>query len=213
MVNYYPAMLNLSGKKAVVIGGGAVAARKILTLLEANAEVTVISPNLHESIMEVFIAKKIIWKQKRFEPEDLHDFFLIIAATNQAVINRQVYESVNNQQLINLVDRPDLSNFIVPASFRRGALTISVSTSGASPGLARKIKQDLAKEYDEVYEEYLLFLEQSRKRVMEEVADSTIRRHILQGLLEPQFLELTRQANYQEREARLLQLLTGGIAP
>ncbi|RID87434.1 siroheme synthase [Peribacillus asahii] len=213
MVNYYSAMLNLSGKKAVVIGGGAVAARKILTLLEADAEVTVISPELHESIREVFLAKKIIWKQKRFEPDDLQDFFLIIAATNQSAINVQVYESANSQQLINLVDRPDLSNFIVPASLRRGALTISVSTSGASPGLARKIKQDLAKEYDEVYEEYLLFLEQSRKRVIEEVADSTIRRQMLQGLLEPQFLELTRQANYKEREARLLQLLTGGIAP
>lgn len=213
MVNYYPAMLNLSGKKAVVIGGGAVAARKILTLLEVDAKVTVISPELHESIMELVLEKKITWKQKRFEPNDLQDFFLIIAATNHSAVNVQVYESANDQQLINLVDRPDLSNFIVPASLRRGALTISVSTSGANPGLARKIKQDLAKEYDEVYEEYLSFLEQSRKRVIAEVADSKIRRHILQGLLEPQFLELTRQANYKEREACLLQLLTGGIAP
>lgn len=213
MVNYYPAMLNLSGKRAVVIGGGAVAARKILTLLEANAEVTVISPNLHESIMEVFAEKRIIWRQKRFEPNDLQDFFLIIAATDQAMVNVQVYESANHHQLINLVDRPDLSNFIVPASLRRGPLTISVSTSGVSPGLARKIKQELAEEYDEVYEEYLLFLEQSRQRVLEEVGDIKQRRHILKGLLQPQFLELTRQANYIEREALLLELLTGGITP
>ncbi len=206
-------MLNLSGKRAVVIGGGAVAARKILTLLEANAEVTVISPNLHESIMEVFAEKRIIWRQKRFEPNDLQDFFLIIAATDQAMVNVQVYESANHHQLINLVDRPDLSNFIVPASLRRGPLTISVSTSGVSPGLARKIKQELAEEYDEVYEEYLLFLEQSRQRVLEEVGDIKQRRHILKGLLQPQFLELTRQANYIEREALLLELLTGGITP
>ena len=164
MTSYYPIMLNLSGKKVVIIGGGTVAARKILTLLEANAEITVISPELHEKVIPAFDDHLFIWKQKYFEPADLANAFLIIAATNQEAVNLQVYENTSNQQLINVVDRPDLSSFIVPASFRRGKLAVAVSTSGAMPGLSRKIKQELATQYDETYEDYINFLEQSRQK-------------------------------------------------
>jgi|tagenome__1003787_1003787.scaffolds.fasta_scaffold19483026_2 precorrin-2 dehydrogenase/sirohydrochlorin ferrochelatase len=75
MTNYYPIMLNLTGKKVVVIGGGTVAARKIGTLLEANAEVTVVSPRLHDNITEDFHHHLLTWKQKHFEPADLIDAF------------------------------------------------------------------------------------------------------------------------------------------
>ncbi len=210
MTSYYPIMLNLSGKKVVIIGGGTVAARKILTLLEANAEITVISPELHEKVIPAFDDHLFIWKQKCFEPADLANAFLIIAATNQEAVNLQVYENTSNQQLINVVDRPDLSSFIVPASFRRGKLAVAVSTSGAMPGLSRKIKQDLAAQYDETYEDYINFLEQSRQRVLQEIADPNKRRKILHSLLQPIFLELTQQTKYAEREATFTELLKKG---
>lgn len=210
MTNYYPIMLNLTGKRVVVIGGGAVAARKIEKLLEANAEITVVSPQLHEKIIAAFNDNLLIWKQKHFEPADLSDAFLIIAATNQAAVNLHVYESATNQQLINIVDRPELSTFIVPASIRRGKLTLAVSTSGAMPGLSRKVKQELATQYDETYEDYLNFLEQSRQRVLKEIADPNKRRIILKRLLQPEFLEWTQQARYAERDEVFLELLKKG---
>lgn len=210
MANYYPIMLNLSGKRVIVIGGGVVAARKIGTLLEAGADVTVLSPDLHEKMADMLHNKQLIWKQKYFEPADLEGAFLIIAATNDTAVNVQVYKSIHPQQLINVVDRPDLSNFIVPASFRRGQLTLAVSTSGAMPGLSRKIKQELATQYDEIYEEYLIFLEQSRQKVIQEMADIYKRRQILNSLLQPEFLELTQQALYKERELLFLELLKKG---
>ena len=122
----------------------------------------------------------------------------------------QVYENTSNQQLINVVDRPDLSSFIVPASFRRGKLAVAVSTSGAMPGLSRKIKQELAAQYDETYEDYINFLEHSRQRVLEEIADPNKRRKILHSLLQPIFLELTQQTKYAEREATFTELLKKG---
>lgn len=207
MTTYYPIMLNLTGKRVIIIGGGAVAARKAGTLLEANVEITVVSPELHEKMKEKLHHKNLIWKKKYFEPADLADAFLIIAATNQAAVNLQIYESINHHQLINMVNRPDLSNFIVPASLRRGKLTLAVSTSGAMPGLSRKIKQELEMKFDDIYEEYLNFLEQSRERVLQEIADIPKRRHILQSLLQPQFLQLTQQTAYAERETLFLELL------
>lgn len=210
MSAYYPIMLNLTGKKVVVIGGGVVAARKIGTLLEANAEITVVSPKLHEKIIPAFDDNLINWKRKFFEPADLADAFLIIAATNQAAINLQVYENTSNHQLINVVDQPDLSSFIVPASFRRDKLTVAVSTSGAMPGLSRKIKQELAVQYNETYEEYLHFLEQARQRVLQEIVDPNKKRKLLHSLLQPIFLELTQQAQYVEREAAFNELLNKG---
>lgn len=203
-------MLNLTGKRAVVIGGGVVAARKIETLLEANAEITVISPELHEKIIPAFNDKLLTWKKKQFEPADLTDAFLIIAATNQAAVNLQVYKNTSDQQLINIVDRPDLSNFIVPASFRRGKLTVAVSTSGAMPGLSRKIKQELDSQYDETYAEYLNFLEQSRQRVLQEIEDPSKRRKILKSLLRSEFLELTQKAQYAVRDKVFLELFKKG---
>ena len=93
------------------------------------------------------------------------------------------------------MDRPDLSNFIVPASFRRGQLAIAVSTSGAMPGLSRKIKQELAAQYDETYEDYLLFLEQSRQSVLKRLADPNKEEKYYTACFNRIFLELTQASS------------------
>ncbi len=209
MVNYYPLMLNLAGRRAVIVGGGSVAAHKIRTLVETAADITVVSPELHDEIKNELVKERIVWKKKRFEEKYICDAFLIIAATNKSEVNMKVYEAARAHQLIMLVDRPELSDFIVPATVRRGKLAVSVSTSGASPGLARKIKKELAEQYDETYEEYLFFLEETRCRVLREVSDHHLKRHILKELLQPLFLELTRQGKVQEREGLVQQLLKG----
>lgn len=149
---------------------------------------------------------QIKWLSRTFEAGDTSAYMLVIAATNHPEVNLQVVESAAEHQLINVIDRPDLSNFIVPSTFQRGKLLIAVSTSGASPGLARKISRDLADQFDESYEEYLLFLEEARKRVLLEVKDVRRKNQILKELLHPRFLEMTRLGMVEEREARFLEL-------
>lgn len=204
---YYPSMLNLQGKSAVVVGGGRIAYRKILSLLEANASITLISPVITNELFVLHEEGKVLWKKKNFEPTDVTSAFLIIAATDNPNVNIFVYESINEFQLINVVDNPSLSNFIVPSYFQRGKLIISVSTSGASPLLSRKIKEKLSTIYDESYEEYLSFLEECRGKIKKTIIDPKNKKQILQKLLDETFFELTKEKKYAERDEKFQELL------
>lgn len=207
MSEHYPITLNLKGKKVVVVGGGNVATRKVRTLLGTQAEITVISPVITSEMKEWANTEQICWMEKTFAVEDVSHGFLIIAATDSKAVNEEVYQAVKPYQLINRVDRPDLSNFSVPSTFRRGKLMVSVSTSGASPGLARKISHEISKNYDYTYEEYVEFLNDCRVRVIAEIEGAEERRHIFKKLLDLSYLTLTRSNLLQERNERFLQLL------
>jgi precorrin-2 dehydrogenase / sirohydrochlorin ferrochelatase len=207
LMNEYPVMIKLKGKKITVIGGGKVAERKIYTLLQAEGNVVVVSPVVTGKIQTWVENNQLTWLKKEFEPVDVTSSFLVIAATNKREINQQVAKAVNEFQLLNLVDDPENSNFIVPSSFRRGNLTIAVSTSGASPGLAKKIKNDLAQQFDETYVEYLDFLRTCRDEVKQQVGNSEIRRHLFRELLNDEFFELTKTGRLLERRKRFLRLL------
>jgi precorrin-2 dehydrogenase/sirohydrochlorin ferrochelatase len=200
-------VLKLKGKKVVVIGGGKVATRKVRTLLDVHAKVTVVSPTITTELKEWVALDRLSWKPKCFETKDISEAFLIIAATNQAEVNVDVYRSINPFQLINMVDRPDVSNFIVPSTLHRGKLVISASTSGASPGLSRKITQELSAIYDDTYEDYLNFLDSCRKKVLVEIDDPEVRNYIFKQLLDSVFLELTRSNSFHKRNESFLQLL------
>ena len=173
---YYPINLNLNGKKVVVVGGGRIAERKITGLIEAMALVTVISPKITSELITYAEEGKIIWREKEFTAEDIRDAFLVFAATNQPEINLAVKEAAAPHQLISRVDDPEESNFILPAVVNRGKLSITVSTSGASPILAKKIKQEIADRYGPEYKEYVDFLYSCRKRILEEINDPKIKK-------------------------------------
>lgn len=207
MSPYYPIMLNLQGKKTVVVGGGFVATRKVKSLLEAEADIVVVSPAMTEELRVYAQEKRLIWKEKIFEEKDVQDAFLIIAATNREEVNVQVWESIKANQLVNIVDRPDLSTFIVPSTVRRGKLIVSVSTSGASPGLARRIGKELSNLYDQAYEDYIVFLDRCRRHILVHVEDKQVRKQLFQELLDERFLELTRKKLIEEREALLRSFL------
>src|SRR4051812_8214039 len=123
-MDYYPINLNLTGKKVVVIGGGKVAQRKIIGLIETRADITVVSPELTYQLNEYAQAGKITWKKKEFFASDIQDAFLIIAATNQSEINLSVQKAAEPYQLISLVDHPMESDFILPSVVKRGRLSI-----------------------------------------------------------------------------------------
>ncbi|QPQ35314.1 precorrin-2 dehydrogenase/sirohydrochlorin ferrochelatase family protein [Lysinibacillus sp. JNUCC-52] len=209
MTNYFPIHLNIEYKTVVIVGGGHVATQKVTSLLPAKANIVVVSPTLHNSLVPLAESGQITWREKEFEPRDLDDAILIIAATNQTNVNNAVQEAAQHWQLLNRADVQGESDFITPATIRRGPLVLTVSTSGASPALARKIKEDLAEQFDNVYEDYVCFLQQARLMVTATFDKGDQRRAALQALLEPKLLEWTRSGEIDRREAYLQQLLTG----
>ncbi|PWA12205.1 NAD(P)-binding protein [Pueribacillus theae] len=198
-----PMMLSVKGYTVVIVGGGKIATRRILPLLEVEVNVIVISPEVTADIKTWHGQQRLHWKAKCFEPIDIKNAAIVIAATNDPKVNLQVYEASEKHQLINLADRPNLSNFYVPATFRRGKLILSVSTSGASPGLARQIKQQLSEIYDENYESYVEFLDQCRQIVKSTSLNQQTRNNILKELLKTRY----RHMDEREREEAFKQLL------
>jgi len=209
MTNYFPIHINLDYKTVVIVGGGHVATQKVASLLPTKAHIVIVSPTLHDTLQPLADSGQITWQQKEFEPSDLDDAILIIAATNVTAVNEAVQEAAQHWQLVNRTDAQSESDFITPATVRRGPFVLTVSTSGASPGLARKVKAELAEQFDEAYDDYVCFLQQARLMIAAKYDKGPQRRAALQALLEPSILEWTRNGETQKREAYLQQLLIG----
>jgi len=151
-MSFYSICLDLEARPCVVVGGGRVAERKVLGLLSCKAQVSVISPVLTEELQLQHADGNILWIDREYRQGDLAQAFLVIAATDDEETQKQVYEeAAANNLLLNVADVPQRCNFILPATARRGDLTISVSTAGKSPALARKIRLELEKRYGPEY--------------------------------------------------------------
>ena len=151
-MSFYPICLDLEAHHCVVVGGGRVAERKVLGLLSCRAQVSVISPLLTNELHLQHANGTILWIDREYRQGDLAGAFLVIAATDDEETQKQVYEEADtNNLLLNVADVPHRCNFILPATARRGDLTISVSTAGKSPALARKIRMELEKRYGPEY--------------------------------------------------------------
>lgn len=162
-MKYFPIFLNLHDKKAVVIGGGEVALRKVNDLLEAGALVTVIAPRLHEDLRRI-CGKNPFHIERKYMKGDLEGAFLAFSATDDPNTNRLVFEEAREHGiLLNSVDDPENCNFIIPSTFARGDLVIAVSTSGASPSLAAKIRRRIEESLPAHIEEALEALRLARE--------------------------------------------------
>ncbi|WP_342511864.1 NAD(P)-binding protein [Sporosarcina sp. FSL K6-1522] len=184
---FYPVMCNVENTVAIVVGGGRIAYRKIVGLLQAGACVTVISPEIHVEIEKLLEEKQIIWRKKVFEARDLEFAWIVIAATNHQEVNEQVALATSPHQLVNVVDNPEISNFHVPAKLTRGDLIISVATGGASPTLAKVIRDELAVVFDDSYEGYLEFLTLSREKIKYTFLDWKTKRQLLKDITEKSY--------------------------
>jgi precorrin-2 dehydrogenase / sirohydrochlorin ferrochelatase len=143
-VSYFPIYLEMTGRRCLVVGGGTVAERKIASLLEVAAEVTVISPDVTETIAGWAKNNSIQLKARRYRPGDLADFELVFVATDDGELNAQVYEEGKSRAVwVNAADDPAHCDFILPSVLRRGELTVAVSSGGNSPALARTIREEL----------------------------------------------------------------------
>ncbi len=145
MPDYYPVFLNLAGKRCVIIGGGTIAQGKIGGLLQAGCQITVISPDATPSIRQAAQRGDVTWLERTYKPGDLEGAFIGVAATNVWHVNREIYEEAERLGvLLNVVDDPDLCSFIAPSVVKREPVTLAISTGGASPALARKLRETLA---------------------------------------------------------------------
>ncbi len=163
---YYPIFLNIRGKRCVVVGGGAVALRKVKALLEHEASVEVISPELCPELSQLAKSRAIQVLQKNYNGGDLQGVFIAIAATDDGEINNKVAEEARAKGvLVNVVDDSEHSDFIVPSQLRRGDITIAVSTAGKSPALARKIRTRLEKDFGAEYASLALLIDEVRSEL------------------------------------------------
>ena len=145
MPEYYPVYLNLAGKRCVILGGGTIAQGKIAALRDAGARITVISPEATDGIKRAAQRGDVAFEQREYQAGDLEGAFIAVAATNVWHVNRQIYEEAEERGvLLNVVDDPDQCTFIAPSIVRRDPITLAVSTGGASPALARKMRETLA---------------------------------------------------------------------
>jgi siroheme synthase-like protein len=152
LCSYYPVFLNIRGRKCVVVGGGQVAWRKAKGLLERGADVEVISPHLGLELNALAEARAINVLRRHYQAGDLRGAFVAIAATSDGDTNREmVKEARRGGVLVNVVDDPENSDFIVPSCLQRGSMTIAIATAGKSPALARKIRTKLEKDFGEEY--------------------------------------------------------------
>lgn len=198
-----PIMIELEGKKVVVVGGGRIAKRKLGSLLDSGAKLTVISPSVTLELNRWAEEGKIVWKQKCFEPKDAEEAFMMVIATDDSAINSAARRAAPPHCLVNASTEAESGNIHFPAHVKRGKLSIAVSTNGASPMLAKKIKQDLQAQFDESYEQYLDFLFEARQLLKQSRLSRSAKEEYLRGFLAESFL----QEEAQQETLRELRLL------
>jgi precorrin-2 dehydrogenase/sirohydrochlorin ferrochelatase len=207
-MKYYPIYLNLRDRPCLIVGGGHVAERKTLSLIEAGANVTVISPSLTKKLQELAQSGKIIHQQKTFDDKDLTDALLVIAATDLQEVNANICALCKKRNiLVNVVTSLDGSSFIVPSVVERGELLIAVSTSGVSPALSKKIRQELDERYGLEYEIFLGKMSMLRARLMDEVKDDGVRREILQTLADSDVMSLLKEGKIHDADQRIAEIV------
>jgi precorrin-2 dehydrogenase/sirohydrochlorin ferrochelatase len=213
MSGRYLISLDLTSKKCLVVGGGNVAERKVLSLLECGALVYVVSPDLTPVLKSLFEESLIQYRQGKYQSSDLADKFLVIGAAGTETVNRQVADDCAQRSLIvNIVDDPTKGSFFVPASLKRGSLTIAVSTGGKSPLLARKIKEELENAYGTHYEEFLDLLGYLREDVIKNVADPEKKKKILENLVNDDVLNMLKEGRIDSAKEMLLGVNRGSGA-
>jgi len=202
---YYPVLLRLEGRKCLVVGGGAVALRKVRSLLEAGGRVYVVSPEFCAPLKRM---KCVVLHRRPYRKSDLHGAALVISATDDQSVNRRVAREAMAEGLpVNVVDQPELCSFIVPASFKRGRLTISISTGGASPALAAAIRRRLERIVGVEYSRLVEALASVRGEAIRRIADSRLRRQILQQVVSAEFLKLAKRSSARTVRRAMLKVI------
>ena len=207
-MNYYPAFLDLRGTSCLLVGGGSVAARKAEALVEAGADLTVVSPSLAPSLEGHVRSNRIRHLRKRFDESDLAGISLAIAATDDPAVNASVAAACRSRGiLVNVATPPETSTFLMPSVVARGSLLIAVSTCGSSPALSRRIREDLERSYGPEYGVFLEKMAVLRQRLLQEVRDEEARRETFRAIVDSDVLDLLREGADDRADRRIAEIV------
>ncbi len=205
---FYIACLKLTGRRCVVVGGGEIGLEKVEGLLACDGEVTLIAPQAGPALEDYAREGSIRWEQREYAgPEDLEGTFMVIAATNDTDVNIAVYDDAERRaMLVNVVDVPPLCNFILPAIVRTGPLAIAISTAGASPALAKRIKREVEGQFGEPYARLAVLLNEVRGWAKATLPTYQDRKEFFEGIVggEPDPIALLRDGESGEPAVREL---------
>jgi precorrin-2 dehydrogenase/sirohydrochlorin ferrochelatase len=210
MRKFYPMMVDLTGKRCLVVGGGAVAERKVALLVECGAEVDVVSPKATARLTALASSARIRLRRRPVRAADLSGAFLVVVATDDPRVNREVAERARRAGgLVNVADDPAACSFLVPSVIRRGDLTVAISTGGGSPALARKLRQRLEQTVGPEYEAFVAALRLLRERARRAIADPEDRQAIYRRAVESDLFEAAARGDSAAVAARIEELVRG----
>jgi precorrin-2 dehydrogenase/sirohydrochlorin ferrochelatase len=208
-MSFYPLFLDLRGRKVLVVGGGTVAQRKVETFLEFGGSVFVAARELTAALKKHVEEGRIRFAGEEFREDDLRDAWLVVAATDNPDLNRRVSECARHRGiLVNAVDQPSDCTFIVPSVLRRGDLVIAVSTSGKSPALAKRVREQLEQIFGVEYESFLTLMGFLREEILSRGLSPEERSKIFRNVVRSDVLERLRSGDW-EGAASTLNRLTG----
>jgi precorrin-2 dehydrogenase/sirohydrochlorin ferrochelatase len=186
---YYPAFLSLKHRLAVVVGGGQVAERKVRALLRYEPDVLVVAADLTPGLEELEEECAITVERRDYVRGDLANAALAICATDDTEVNRAVYDEAEERNcLVNVIDVPELCNFIVPSVIHRGPFQIAISTAGAAPAVAKRVRKQLQAEYGDEWGTYVTLMGQVRTLVMMRVDDAAKRKAMFEAMADSDLL-------------------------
>lgn len=204
-MSYYPIILDLTAKRCLVVGGGAVAYRKVHRLAEVDADLTVIAPDIDPRIRDIH---GITILERSFVEGDTAGFALVFAASDDWEVNAAVArEADDNAILVNAVDDPDRCTFIAPAVVQHGDVMIAISTSGKSPALSHRLREDIEKAYGPEYGELADLLGSLRPVVKSKYSSQTDREAAFNRLMDGGILELIREGKREEAREKALECI------
>lgn len=210
-MRYYPVNLDIRKKNCLVVGGGSVGTRKVKTLLECGAKVTVVSPFATEKLAKIAENNKITLHKRSYEASDLDSAFLVIGATDDEALNIQISRDAEKQnKLCNIADRPEVCNFILPAIVKRDDLIIAISTSGKSPAFAKKLRKELEKQFGDEYAVFLKMMGAIRKKLLSEKHEPEAHKPIFEKLIHSNLLEHIRSKDLKAINTELYNQLGNG---
>ena len=201
---FYIACLRLSGRRCVVVGGGDVGLEKVEGLLACDADVTLIAPEAHPELVQLALEGSIRWHQREYAEADLECALIAIAATDDTDVNIRVFEDAEARTLlVNVVDVPPLCNFILPAIVRTGPLAIAISTAGASPALAKRMKREISEQFGEPYALLAVLLNDARGWAKATLPTYQDRKEFFESIVngEPDPVELLRVGRFDDVRA------------
>ena len=211
MMKYYPVHLNIQNRSCLVVGGGGVGTRKVTTLLECGGDVTVVSPVVTRQLEELVSSRLIKLRKRSYQTGDLDGMFLVIGATNDERLNRQISSDADRlNTLCNIADRPEVCNFILPSIVHRDDLVITISTSGKSPAMAKKLRKMLENQFGEEYGNFLQLMGAVRKKLLSQAHEPEAHKHIFEQLIASDLVAMIRDNKIEDVDSLLFEVLGPG---